>query len=255
MMTIPDDNLSAAESDLFKAVPREATLANRVTGQIEALIVEGRLQPGQRLPSERELADQFGVSRTVVREAVRGLVAKGLLEVRPGSGTLIRSPSARAVSQSMTLFLRAGQPQLDYAKVHEIRRVLEVEIAGLAAERRTDADLARLEGILSEMAAIHENRDRFAQNDVAFHSALAAATHNELFSILLDSVVDIMLKVRQMGFDVPGSPANALKFHRAICEQVRASDPAGAREAMRAHLVDSESVMRQALDLHIRSAK
>jgi Bacterial regulatory proteins, gntR family len=63
-MTIPDDNLSAAESELFKAVPREATLGNRVTGQIEALIVEGRLQPGQHLPSERELADRFGVSRT-----------------------------------------------------------------------------------------------------------------------------------------------------------------------------------------------
>src|SRR5262245_33721079 len=211
-MSIPDDNLSADDSELFKAVPREATLANRVTGRIETLIVEGRLHPGQRLPSERELADQFGVSRTVVREAVRGLVAKGLLEVRPGSGTLIRSPSAHAVSQSMTLFLRAGQPHLDHAKVHEIRRVLEVEIAGLAAERRTDADLARLDSILSEMATIHDNRDEFAQNDVAFHGALAAATHNELFSILLDSVVDVMLKARQMGFDVPESAANALKF-------------------------------------------
>jgi GntR family transcriptional repressor for pyruvate dehydrogenase complex len=247
---ISDDSLSATEADLFKAVPREATLANRVTGQIEALIVEGRLQPGQRLPSERELADQLGVSRTVVREAVRGLVAKGLLEVRPGSGTLIRSPSARAVSQSMTLFLRAGQPNLDYTKIHEIRRVLEVEIAGLAAERRTDEDLARLEGILAEMAAIRDDRDRFAQSDVAFHSALASATHNELFVILLDSVVDVMLKVRQMGFDVPGSPANALKFHRAIYDPVRAGDPAGAREAMRVHLVDAEEVMRQALALH-----
>jgi GntR family transcriptional repressor for pyruvate dehydrogenase complex len=254
-MTIPDDNLSAAESELFKAVPREDTLANRVTGQIEASIVEGRLQPGQRLPSERELADQFGVSRTVVREAVRGLVAKGLLEVRPGSGTMIRSPSARAVSQSMTLVLRAGQPRLDYAKVHEIRRVLEVEIAGLAAERRTDADLARLEGILGEMAAIHNERDRFAENDVAFHSALASATHNELFSILLDSVVDIMLKIRQLGFDVADSRADALKFHRAIYEQVRSGDSAGAREAMRVLLVNSEGVMRQALELHARGAR
>jgi GntR family transcriptional repressor for pyruvate dehydrogenase complex len=170
--------------------------------------------------------------------------------VRPGSGTLIRSPSARAVSQSMSLFLRAGQPQVDYAKVHEIRRVLEIEIAGLAAERRTDADLARLAEILSEMAAIDDDRDRFARNDVAFHSALAAATHNELFSILLDSIVDIMLRVREMGFDVPGSPANALKFHRAIYEQVRDGDPAGARETMRVHLADSENVMRQALALH-----
>ena len=70
---------------LFKTVERESTLTTRVTAEIERLIVGGRLQPGQRLPSERELADQFGVSRTVVREAVRGMVAKGLLEVRPGA--------------------------------------------------------------------------------------------------------------------------------------------------------------------------
>jgi DNA-binding FadR family transcriptional regulator len=100
-----------------------------------------------------------------------------------------------------------------------------------------------------------DDRNRFAQNDVAFHSALAAATHNQLFSILLDSVVDIMLKVRQMGFEVPGSPSNALKFHRAIYEQVRAGDPGGAREAMRVHLIDSEEVMRQALALHAHRAE
>src|SRR5262245_34715801 len=117
MKMISSDNPSA-EAGLFQAAPREATLANRVTAQIEALSGEGRLHPAQRLPSGRELADQFGVSRTVVREAVRGLVAKGLLEVRPGSCTLIRSPSAHAVSQSMTLFLRASQPNLSYTKIY-----------------------------------------------------------------------------------------------------------------------------------------
>src|SRR4029434_1284654 len=116
---------------------REATLANRVTKEIEGLIIDGRIEMGRRLPSERDLADQFGVSRTVVREAVRGLVAKGLLEVRPGSGTIVRSPTCGAVTQSLTLFLLAGQSdlELDYTNVHEIRRVLEIEIAGLAAER------------------------------------------------------------------------------------------------------------------------
>jgi DNA-binding FadR family transcriptional regulator len=77
----------------------------------------------------------------------------------------------------VALFLRAGHADLDYTRVHEIRRVLEIEIAGLAAERRIDEDLARLEGILAEMAAIRDNRDRSAQNGVAFHSAPALYTH------------------------------------------------------------------------------
>src|SRR5689334_10607565 len=100
---------------LFKLVQREETLASRVTGQLETLIVQRHLQPGDRLPAERDLAQQFGVSRTVVREAVRALVAKSLLEVQPGSGTHIRSPSAQSVSQSMALFLRGGQPAVDYS--------------------------------------------------------------------------------------------------------------------------------------------
>jgi len=157
----------------------------------------------------------------------------------------------------MALFLRAGQPQLDYAKVHEVRRILEVEIAGLAAERHTAEDLARMDEILGEMdrilreaAASGEDRDRFASNDVAFHNALARATHNELFVLLLDSIVDVMIKVRQMAFDMPGTPARAFGHHRTIFEQVKAGDPKGARQAMREHLIDSEEIMRQALALH-----
>ena len=98
---------------MFNTVEREETLASRVAGQMESLIVQQRLQPGDRLPAERELAHQFGVSRTVVREAVRALAARGLLEVKAGSGTLVRTPSAHTVAQSMALYLRAGRSDLD----------------------------------------------------------------------------------------------------------------------------------------------
>lgn len=237
----------------FRAVARESTLVDRVAEQIEGQIVGGRLQPGARLPSERELAEQFGVSRTVIREAVRVLAAKSLLEVRSGSGTVVRSPSTRAIAQSMTLLLRTGQ-RIDHAAIHEVRRTLEVEIAGLAAERRTTADVADLEALLADMATIlaegrtPATRDRFAANDVRFHDALARATHNELFVLLLDSIADVMLEVRQIGFEGAGSHQDTLDFHRAILEQVRAGDAAGAREAMRAHLVNAEQVMRAGLE-------
>jgi GntR family transcriptional regulator, transcriptional repressor for pyruvate dehydrogenase complex len=244
----PDD------TELFAPVSREATLANRVTKEIGKLIIDGRIEMGQRLPSERDLADQFGVSRTVVREAVRGLVAKGWLEVRPGSGTIVRSPTAGALTQSLTLLLRGGLSDVDYTKVHEIRRLLEIEIAGLAAERTSNDDLAKLAATLDEMEANRADRDLYAKSDVAFHAALAAATHNELFPLLLDSIVDIMVEVRQLGFDVPGSSEHALSQHRAILEQVRSGNAKGARQAMRKHLDYSEDVMRRALELQARAS-
>ena len=243
-----DDDFSLP-TELFKTLQRESTLSERVTSQIENLIIASHLQPGDHLPPERELARQFGVSRTVVREAIRALVAKSLLETRSGGGTVVRSPTAEAVAQSMSLFLRAGQPQLDYNKVLEVRRILEVEIAGLAAERRTAEDLKKMDEILQETAKA-EGRDHFAKNDVAFHAALAHATHNELFGLLLDSIADIMFKVRYLGFDVPDTIARAVKYHRAILEQIKAGDAEGARQAMREHLVESEDTQRRAMALH-----
>jgi len=238
------------QRDLFQTIERGTTLANRVTHQIEELIIEGDLQLGDRLPPERELARQFGVSRTVIREAVRALVAKSLLEVQPGSGTVVSRPTPKSVAQSMTMLLRAAQPEVDYDKVHEVRRLLEIEIAGMAAVRRSAEDLAELEAILREGSETQDDPECFPECDVAFHAALAHATHNELFPLLLDSMADIMVKVRQMGFQVPGMPARALKHHRAVFEQVKAGDVEGARQAMREHLIESEDTMRQALALH-----
>jgi GntR family transcriptional repressor for pyruvate dehydrogenase complex len=239
-------------SGMFQTLERE-TLAGRVTGQVERLIVERHLQPGDRLPAERELAAKLGVSRTVVREAVRSLTAKGMLEVKPGSGTIVRTPSADDLSPSMALFLRGQRPQIDHQEVMEVRRLLEVEIAGLAAQRRTEQDLATLERILDEHVGIHQSRQIFVAWDVAFHSALAVATHNDLFPLLLNSVVTILRKVREIGFDVPGSPDRALYHHRAIFRQVKRGKAEAARHAMREHLAEAEDTMLKALKL--RGAK
>ncbi len=249
------DNSSSISQ--FEILPRDETLANRVAVQLEAFILRQHFQPGDRLPSERELAQQFGVSRTVIREAVRVLVAKDMLEVQPGSGTRIRNPTTQTVSQSITLLLRMGQPDLNYEKIFEVRRLLEIEIAGLAAKRRTDEDLTKMEGILEEMETIllessrlHEDHDLYPKADVAFHTALASATHNELFPVLLDSVVDVMLHVRRMGFNVPGSIEHGREYHRRIFEQVKAGNEAEARRAMAEHLVISEDIFRRALAIY-----
>lgn len=230
---------------------RDQSLAEKVTDQIEAMIVADRLPLGDRLPAERELAQQFGVSRTVVRQAIHSLTAKGLLEARSGGGTVVRRPTAAAVAQSLYLFLRSGQAQLDYAQVHEVRRLLEVEIAGLAALRRTTADLAALDGNLREAYAnlAHENPARFAEIDLSFHATLARATKNVLFELLLDSLGEIMVEVRRSAFAIPDTPARALRFHQAIYAQVQKGDADGARVAMQQHLQEAEETQRKVLVL------
>lgn len=244
-----NETVSDTPVELFGTLLRESSLVDRVTTQIEDLIMEGKLRTGDQLPTERELARQFEVSRTVVREAVSRLLARSLLEARIGGGMVISSPSAASVGRSMALMLRMGQPSIVHDKVLEVRRLLEVEIAGLAAQRRTDADLKRMEEILIEAAGVQHDPIRFPELDVGFHLALAQATQNELFLILLDAMMDTLVRFRQIGYQAPDMPARSMNHHRAIFGQVVAGSVAGARYAMCNHLVEAEETVREALAL------
>ncbi len=239
---------------MFKAIEREETLTRRVTDEVERLILDDLLRPGDRLPAERDLAERFQVSRTVIREAIRALAARGLLEVRQGKGTTVSAPSVESLKQPLALLLRTNQRDLDHKKILEVRRTLEIEIAGLAAERRTSRDLDALEHILEDRSGTKSSRQEFVEWDVAFHSALARATQNELFSLLLDSVATVMRKVREIGFDVPGTPERAYRFHRRILDEVTKSSPVGARRAMQEHLVESEQTILRALRIQGRNS-
>ncbi len=247
-----------AQDDVLATLPRVqgASLVTAVVSQIEQRIEEGQLRAGDQLPSESVLGQQFGVSRTVVREALARLAAKGLVEVRNGAGggSTVREPSAALVSDSLR---RLFQPEADaehHQRILEVRRLLEVEIAGLAAERHTPADLEQLDRILADNQAAGADRESFAQLDVAFHTALAAATQNELFTLLLDSLGGVLLPLRRLGYNTPGNPERALAYHRMILDAVRAGDGKAARRAMRAHLIEAEDTLRIATALRGRAA-
>ncbi len=232
---------------LVAELPREETLANRVVVELERLIVESRLGEGDRLPSERELAGQFGVSRTVVREAVRALAARRLVEVEGGRGTVVRAPTAQAAAESMRLLLRVQSDGADAEKVTEVRRVLENEIASLAAARRTANDVLALEAIVDAAEAHLDDPDAFVKEDVGFHAALAGATHNELFSIILDSLSQVMLEVRLLALRIPGTPRRSLVHHRAVLDAVRSGDPELARQAMDSHMDEARQTLQAAV--------
>jgi len=216
------------------------SLVDQVAGQLEALVIENALQAGDLLPPERELCELLGVSRTVVREAVRSLVARGLLEVRQGRGTLVRSPDPALASQVITHMLRGnGAGHIAFPRVHEVRRLLEVEIAGLAAERRTDADLRDIAALL-ERTAQARDPEAWARADVAFHARLADATHNLLFPVLLASMAEVLMELRLTAARLPETQATAQRYHTDIHAAIETRSPAAARKAMLRHMAEAE---------------
>jgi GntR family transcriptional regulator, transcriptional repressor for pyruvate dehydrogenase complex len=228
-----------------------ATLASRVVEELEHSIVSGALRPGDILASERVLAQQFGVSRTVIREALHHLKARSWVEYLPEGGAVVTVPKREQLSQSMTLLLRAGQWELPPSQVLEIRRVLEVEIAGLAALRRSEADMEAMESTLNIMRRFQgsqkeEEMEEIMQNDVAFHAHLARSCGNPLFCVLLDSVADILLSVRRIGMRDERSHRDAIYFHTQILDAVRRQNADEARLAMQQHLGESERTLKRA---------
>jgi GntR family transcriptional regulator, transcriptional repressor for pyruvate dehydrogenase complex len=218
---------------IFEQVVREPRLSDKVADILLETILSKRLKVGDRLPSERELGEQFGVSRTVVREAVRAVVAKGVIEVRSGSGLRVAAVDALAVSESMSLFLRGGT--LDFEKVHEVRALLEVHIAGVAAERADTQDVARLRDVHKRMR--HETADveAAARDDLEFHRVIARSTKNDLYLLLMDSIGSALIDIRRANLGSGSSPMT-LDQHERVLERIAAHDQEGARAAMQAHL-------------------
>lgn len=234
------------DSDLYTPLPARRRLSDEVSRQIQELIRNGTVQPGQRLPPERDLADRFNVSRTVIREAVRSLAAKGLVQVSAGSGATISVPDTSVVSESIGLILQLRVRENLLQQLFEVRRLLEAEIARLAAERRSDDDIEALEDLYQQMEAC-DDVEAYAALDVAFHESLARATQNEIYPILLDSIVDIMLEIRRIALTNPVIMRNAQEHHGQILETVAQGDGEAARGVMLDHLDDGEKQMRAIL--------
>jgi len=224
-------------------------LYEQVANQIEKLIIDELFRPGDKLPGERDLAERLGVSRTVIREATRVLSVCGLVDVKPGSGTYIQKLSPGNAAAPIGLFLKLQHAANSFQNLCEVRFTLEVDIAGLAAERATDEDIVAMEAATEEMAGHIADAEQFVQYDLDFHSALATATDNDLYSVLLTPITDLLLDFRLTAYhyDVQGSIEGGLTHHRCILERVKARDAEGARRAMREHLVQAQSLFDAAI--------
>ena len=212
-------------------------------------ISERHLRPGDPLPTERELTQAFRAGRSSVREALRMLESKGVIENR-GNGTFVVAGYANPLNTSVQLLLSLDQATM--LDVYELRRILECEAAGLAAERHTETHLELMDSAIDDMAAALESDDldrgaRYIDGDLRFHLAIAEATRNGLILHSMRALRDVMRRALMSIFQIPESPQRSLDQHRSIRDAIAAGDPARARDEMRDHLVRVESDVRRAI--------
>jgi GntR family transcriptional repressor for pyruvate dehydrogenase complex len=204
-----------------------------VIEQIENLILEGNLAPGDVLPTERELAQAFGISRGTLREAFRILEREGLIETRPGGGRFLGKSLSKTEDTGRII---ENIERATIIELLEAREIFETGIVELAAKRATEQDIAEIEAALEKWGTIDRDSDDPDSPDQAFHLSVAKATHNVVLVNLIDLHMDLLQKTRNKTDVIPGRKEEVYKEHFAIFQAIKEHDPAQAREALLRHL-------------------
>lgn len=224
-------------------------LYEQVVARLSEQIYDGRLAKGEQLPNERALAEQFGVSRTVIREAMKTLANSGLVEVRTGQGTFVVDETGGALSNSIDALMRVGSDDNRLRELVELRELLEPGVAELAARRAEAEDIKEMQARIDEMDAHMDDEASYIRADNRFHQRLAMASRNRLAPRILNSIVDLLNELRGEIFQVEGGPQRGQIHHRSILSAIRDRDAPAARMAMEDHLAqvkrDSEASVRR----------
>lgn len=214
--------------------PRDALATEHVASHVCSLIERGVLRPGDRLASERDLAQQIGVSRTSVRAALRSLAAMGVVQIRQGAGTFITAGPPAMVGEPLRLI--ASMHGLGLSGLFEVRRVLEAGTAALAAERATGEQIATIsEEVTGMYSALHEPQT-FLDYDLRFHRAVAAAANNPMLGAIIEAVAALFFEQRRTTIERAHNLRESAEMHRKIYQAIRARDVEAARAAMDEHV-------------------
>lgn len=219
-------------------------LSNEIVAQLQRLFIDGALNPGDRLPPERELAEKLGVSRNSLREAIRALEVLGIVEVRHGDGTFVKSIDiATFLSPVFSVLL---EKKYFLIEVLEFRRILEPPICRLAAERATDEDLAQLREILDRQGQRVREGQPAIDEDMLFHRGIAMATHNDVMRSTIELISSLLHEFREVW--ASSRPARSTEAHRKVLEAIAAADGDGAAVAMEEHIQHVEMLVRSELN-------
>jgi len=209
-------------------------LTEEIVDQLVSLIASGRLKPGDKLPPERVLMKQLGVGRSSLREAIGSLSLMGVVTVRPGSGTHVAVSGEEFLAKPLSWGIPMGRGRLQ--ELIEARRVLEEAIAGLAAEKASEAEITEMRYHLAQMKTNRRNQRKVVKADLSFHIAMARASHNTMLLGFLRQIRNLLRSWVEKALLVPGVYDSTLEEHSEILSAVEARDVEGARLALRRHL-------------------
>ncbi|ASV83364.1 HTH domain protein [Ochrobactrum quorumnocens] len=226
---------------MFGEIRRNEQLPARIASEIVRQITEGSFLPGHKLPTEHNLAQSFGVSRSVIREAIAQLRNEGLIETRQGVGAFVTEPDRR---HAIRIEPETLADRDHFQSLFQLRMALEIEAAGLAAVHHTAEDMCKLDEALSAMNGTEKWTDEGISADLTFHRALAAATHNEYFPLVLGFIAERIsqaIRAARARAVLEEIVEITIAEHTAIRDAIALRDPLKAREVMRNHVVGAAS--------------
>jgi GntR family transcriptional regulator, transcriptional repressor for pyruvate dehydrogenase complex len=223
----------------FESVRRDK-IYEGVAKQIERLILK-RLKPGDKLPSERELAETLGVSRSSIRDAIRSLELMGMVEPRQGAGTIVREISSESLVNPLANAIKHKKELI--AELLDFRKMIEPQLAALAAERGSSAQFAEMEEILDRQDDKLRRGESAIVEDSEFHYAIALASGNSVVLKVLDTLMDLLRDSRERSLQIEGRPQKSLAGHRRILVALKRKDPVAASTAMRQHIENVEKIV------------
>jgi len=229
---------STSKTD-FEAI-RKNKVYEEVARQIERLILK-KLQPGDKLPSERELAEMLGVSRSSIRDAIRSLELMGLVEPRQGAGTIVCEVSAESLVNPLSNLLVRQQQQV--SELLDFRKMLEPPLAARAATHASDEEVAEMEEILRRQDEKLRLGRLAIEEDSEFHYSVAMASGNTVVLKVLDILMDLLRETRERSLQLDGRPEKSLAGHRRILAAIKRHDGEAAKAAMRRHIEDIEEIV------------
>jgi GntR family transcriptional regulator, transcriptional repressor for pyruvate dehydrogenase complex len=220
-------------------VVRRNKVYEEVAKQIERLILK-KLKPGDKLPSERELAEMLQVSRSSIRDAIRGLELLGLVEPRQGAGTIVRERSADSVANPFANALKRRQNLV--TELLDFRKMLEPPLAARAATHASADEISEMEDILQRQEKAQGHGPAIAE-DAEFHYSIALASGNSVVLKVIDTLMDLLRDTREQSLQVEGRAEKSLAGHRRILSAIKRHDAEAAKAAMRRHIEDVEEIV------------
>src|SRR6202162_6112004 len=221
-------------------VIRKGKVYEEVAKQIERLILK-KLKPGDKLPSERELAEMLQVSRSSIRDAIRSLELVGLVEPRQGAGTIVRERAADSVANPFLNVLNRRHQLV--AELLDFRKMIEPPLAGRAATHVSPEEIIEMEEILQRQEEKQDRGDAAIAEDAEFHYSIALASGNTVVLKVIDTLMDLLRDTRERSLQVEGRAQKSLAGHRRILAAIKRHDTEAANAAMRRHIEDVEEIV------------